>query len=139
MYEYSWFIQRIKTYISEEKNLDRALTRTIQDCEKEGIMVDFVRKHGSEAVNMLFTQFNMDDALEVRYEEGFEDGFANGAEKGLTLKLIQMVSSKLQRGKSLLKIAEEVEETPETVEKICQAIKDSNTDDVNVIYERLHK
>lgn len=33
-------------------------------------MVDFVRKHGTEAVNMIFTQFNMEDALEVRYEEG---------------------------------------------------------------------
>ncbi len=131
LYEYSWFIQRIKAYMSEDRNLDRAITQTIRDCEKEGIMVDFVRKHGSEAVNMLFTQFNMEDALEVRYEEGVEDGEM--------LKLIRQVSKKLQKGKSQPRIAEELEETSETVEKICQAIKDANTDDVNVIYERLQK
>lgn len=114
LYEYSWFIQRIKDYMAQEKNLDKALKQTIEDCEREGIMVDFVRKHGSEAVNMLFTQWNLEDALEVRYEEGLEDGFENGfkdgAEKGKMLNVIQLVMKKLQKGKSLEQIADEVEE-----------------------------
>ncbi len=83
LYEYSWFIQRIKQYLASGKERDEAITQAIKDCEKEGIMVDFVRKHGSEAVNMLFTQFNMGDALEVRYEEGFEDGVEQGIKQGI--------------------------------------------------------
>jgi len=31
---------------------------------------------------MLFTEWNLDDALEVRYEEGVEDGIEKGIEKG---------------------------------------------------------
>lgn len=133
LYEYSWFIQQIKNYMTEEKNLDKALTKTIHDCEREGIMVDFVRKHGTEAVNMIFTQFNMEDALEVRYEEGFEDG----AEKGELVNLIRQVSKKLQKGKSITQIADEVEESLATVEEIIQAIEDTDTADIEEIYKKI--
>lgn len=135
LYEYSWFIQQIKTYMAEEKDLDKALARTIRDCEREGIMVDFVRKHGTEAVNMIFTQFNMDDALEVRYEEGYEDGFA----KGELLKLIGQVKKKMQKDKSISQIAEEVEESQEIVEQISRVIETADTDDVEEIYKEYLK
>jgi len=38
----------------------------------------FLAEHGSEAVNMLYTEFNMEDALEVRFEEGVEKGIEKG-------------------------------------------------------------
>lgn len=63
LYEYSWFIQRIKEYMASGMNRDDSIIASIKDCEREGIMVDFVRAHGTEAVNMLFTEFNMEDAL----------------------------------------------------------------------------
>ena len=74
LYEYSWFIQKIREYEEQGMELSQAITYTIQDCTKEGIMVVFLRENSSEAVNMLFTEFNMDDALEVRYEEGMQAG-----------------------------------------------------------------
>lgn len=135
LYEYSWFVQRIKDYMAIEKNLDNAVTKTIMDCKKEGIMVDFVQKHGTEAVNMLFTQWNMEDALVVRYEEGFEDG----VEKGETIAMIKLVIRMCQKGKEAPVIAEELEVPLSTVAKICEAIKITETDDVQVIYEQLQK
>ncbi len=83
MYEYSWFIQHIRDYTAEGKSLDEAITRAIRDCRQEGILVGFLNEHGSEVVNMLFTEFNMDDALRVRGEERFEEGLQEGMEKGL--------------------------------------------------------
>jgi hypothetical protein len=35
---------------------------------------EYLKKHGSEVVNMLLTEWNMEDALRVRAEEGREDG-----------------------------------------------------------------
>ena len=72
LYEYSWFIQRIREYLGRNKTRDDAVIHALEDCEREGILTDFVRKYGSEAVNMLFTQFNMEGALEVSREEGRE-------------------------------------------------------------------
>lgn len=125
LYEYSWFIQRIKDYMADGMDRDSAITQTIKDCEREGIMVDFVRKHGTEAVNMLFTQFNLDDAMEVRYEEGVEDGIEKGIERGELLKLIQQVQRKQQKGLSIEDIAADLEEEPSLIEKISAAIEQS--------------
>ncbi len=84
LYEYSWFIERIRTYSKVNgMNRDTAVTLAIKDCIREGIFADFVTKYGSEVENMLFTQFNMDDALAVRYEEGVEDGIEQGIEQGI--------------------------------------------------------
>ncbi len=52
---------------------DAAIVHAAEDYEREGILVDFVRKHGTEVINILFTQFNMDDALKVRYEEELDE------------------------------------------------------------------
>lgn len=135
LYEYSWFIQKIKEYMLQGYGRDEAIIKTIGDCEREGIMVDFVREHGTEAVNMIFTQFNLEDAMEVRYEEGFEDG----AEKGDMLRLIRMVARKLQKGKEPSVIAQELDEEQDIIDKICKAIELSGTDsDIDKIYEELN-
>ena len=74
MYEYSWFIQQIKDYLAQGWSRDDAITQAVQDCLDNGIMVEFMQEHGSEAVNMLYTQWNWDDAMEVEREEAYEEG-----------------------------------------------------------------
>lgn len=81
LYEYSWFIQKIREYQEAGTALSEAITHAMKDCEKEGIMADFLRENGSEAVNMLFTEFNMEDALDVRYDEGVQTGAKQKAEE----------------------------------------------------------
>ena len=91
---------------------------------------------------MLFTQFNMDDALEVRYEEGVEDGMERGLEQGrrqgLTQGLeqgleqgrtqgerrllIHQVCGKLQKGEKPEKIAEDLLADEAQIRRICEAI-----------------
>lgn len=74
LYEYSFFIQKIRDYIDSGKSRDEAIIQSMKDCEQEGIMAEFLREHGTEAVNMLFTEFNVEDALEVRFGEGQQQG-----------------------------------------------------------------
>ena len=57
----------------------------------------------------------------------------------LVLSLIQLVNKKLQKGKPLSQIADEIEESTELVEKIFKAIESCATDDINQIYEALQK
>ena len=83
LYEYSWFMEKIRNYLGVGMSRDAAVTLAIQDCIREGVFAEFVKKHGSEVENMLFTQFNLDDALAVRYEEGVEDGIEKGIQKGI--------------------------------------------------------
>ena len=136
LYEYSWFIQRVREHLQEGCERDFAITLAIKDCEEAGIFAEFVREHGTEAVNMLFTQFNMEDALEVRYEEGFEDGEQQGLADGQVLKLVDLVCRKLQKGKTAVIIAEELDEPVLIIEKIVSAANKCGTDaDVLTIYK----
>ena len=82
MYEHSWFIQRIKNYLSDGWSRDNAITQAVQDCLDNGIMTEFMKEHGSEAVNMLYTQWNWDDAMEVEREEAYEEGKIAGMAEG---------------------------------------------------------
>lgn len=132
LYEYACFIQRIRDYMGQGQERDAAIVHAVEDCEREGILADFVRKYGTEAINMLFTQFNMDDALEVRYEEGVEEGRAEGE----LLKLIKLVCRKLEKGKRADEIAEELEEEQKIIASICTVAKTCGLD-INDIYKEL--
>ena len=133
LYEYSWFIERVRTYVKEGEDRDSAVTLAVKDSVREGIFSDFVTKHGSEVENMLFTQFNMDDALEVRYEEGVEDGMERGLKQGRKQGLeqgrtqgerrllIRQVCGKLQKGEKPEKITEDLLADEVQINRICEA------------------
>jgi len=77
----------------------------IKHCQKHDILRQFLEQHASKVVNMLMTEWNWDDALEVRYEEGMEDGLEKGREErefeiarkllveGTTPEFIQKITS----------------------------------------------
>lgn len=135
LYEYAWFIQKIREYQDEGLELAEAIVHTMNDCKKEGIMVEFLEENGSEAMNMLFTEFNMEDALDVRYEEGMQAG----EQKGISLKLIEMVCKKMKKEKSLAVIVEELEEEETEIKRIYEAaLKLAPDYDIDKIYKTLH-
>ncbi|MDR1389329.1 MAG: hypothetical protein LBJ31_05070, partial [Treponema sp.] len=47
------------------------------------ILKEFLEEHSSEVINMLLTEWNWDDALAVREEEGRQEGREEGLEMGL--------------------------------------------------------
>ena len=140
LYEYSWFIERIRTYLQSDNDIkrDTAVTLAVQDSIREGIFADFVREHGTEVQNMLYTQFNMDDALEVRYEEGVEDGIEQGMERGEHRLLVRLVCGKLQMGESPEKIAADLLADREEIDRICRAYEECGPEEAAVL-ERLEE
>lgn len=91
LYEYSWFINQIKIHLAGGLGRDEAITQAVEDCEREGIMAEFVKEHGSEVRNMLNTQFNWDDAKDAWYEEGVEDGRIEGKAEGKAEAILQIL------------------------------------------------
>ena len=71
-------------------------------------------------------------------EEGLKEGLEKGLQKGSTLKLIQQVMKKLERGKAPDTIADELEEELSDVISICNAAETFAPDyDCERIYEYL--
>lgn len=139
LYEYSWFIQKVKDYENMGYNRDTAITQAIRDCKSEDIMADFMYEHGSEVANMLFGEYDEELAKEVAREEGYEDGAREGRNagriEGEQIKLIALVCKKLQKGKSVEEIAEDLEEEIQVVENICNLANENGTFDVEKILE----
>jgi hypothetical protein len=81
---YSIFVEKVREYEEEEKSLEKALRKAIEYCTGKNILREFLEAHGSEVMNMLLTEWNWDEALEVAREEGWEDGREEGLEEGLS-------------------------------------------------------
>ena len=47
-------------------------------CRDNDILKGFLEQNGTEVMNMLMTEWNWDDALAVRFEEGLEEGMEKG-------------------------------------------------------------
>jgi len=102
--EYSIFIGKIRENLLNNKTLDESLKIAVKYCIDNNVLKNFLEAHSSEVTNMLITEWNWDEALDVRYEEGLEQGIQQGELKG-EMKIINLLKS----GKSPEEIIKEYE------------------------------
>ena len=81
--DYSLFVHTVKMGVQSGRTFDEAVEDAVVYCIRNNIMKEFLELHGSEVSNMLLSEWNMDEALEVAKEEGMEEAFADGVEYGL--------------------------------------------------------
>jgi hypothetical protein len=105
---YVVFVDSVRWYRKSGHELEGAIRRAVEDCIEKGILADFLRLHSSEVINMLTAEFNLEDALQVRKEEGRKEGITEGEFKaarkmlayGITLseisKILELPMDKLQ-------------------------------------------
>jgi len=99
---YSAFVAKVREFQSSGNLLKEAIEKAVVYCIDKGILRDYLRQNSSEVVNMFNTEFNMKDALAVRYEEGIEKGEAIGVKKVFALleKGIPLAEAKRRLGVS---------------------------------------
>ena len=81
--EYSAFVAKAHTFIQALGNKEDGIKAAITYCQKHAILNEFLEIHGSEILNMILTEWNMEDALAFAREESWEDGLTEGLNKGL--------------------------------------------------------
>ncbi len=67
----------------EKMNLQDAIVAAIKTCVSKGILLSFLEGHASEVLNMLFTEWNLDDAIAVAKEEATEKSIMQTAKNML--------------------------------------------------------
>ncbi|MHC6202413.1 RpnC/YadD family protein [Breznakiellaceae bacterium SP9] len=90
---YVVFVDRVRIFhkqaaeeypgMREKDILTIAIARAIEYCKAHGILTEFWEGLSNEEVNMLTTEWDLDTALAVRWEEGREDGIEEGREEGM--------------------------------------------------------
>ena len=105
--EYAIYVARVRKYTSE-MNLNDAVARAIDECIKEGILVEFLRKNRSEVKMVSILEYDKEweekKLRKAEYEAGKND----------------VIRNMYRLGYSKEKIAEAVNKTIEEVEKVCK-------------------
>ena len=60
--EYSQFIDTVRKYSGEEDSIKKA----INDCIKQGILADYLKRKGSEVRNMLIAEYSYEEDIQVK-------------------------------------------------------------------------
>ena len=105
--EYSLFIAKVREYKDKYDDLLKAIKEALKYCMEHDILKEYLEKHETEVINMLYTEWNWDTALEVAREEAFEDGKEDGIEEGETKQKLTIARNALAEGYS-----------PESIQKI---------------------
>jgi hypothetical protein len=87
LYGYSIFIDKIRENLEKEKTLEKALPSAVKYCISNDILKDFLRKHGSEVINMFYGEYDREMDIAVKKREAWEDGYEEGREE--ILKFIE--------------------------------------------------
>ena len=76
--EYALFIAKIRDYLQEGYNIDRAVDFAIDECIAEGILEQILREEREEVRDMLLTEYDeqahIKNEKDISFEEGREEG-----------------------------------------------------------------
>ncbi|GHU28470.1 hypothetical protein FACS1894172_10710 [Spirochaetia bacterium] len=122
---YAAFIEKIRIN-RETVALKEAVDKAVKDCMSENILKDFLKSISSEVYNMLFTEWNQEKALEVRYREGME------AERKASMEKIEKIEK--ERKVSMEKIEEEREK--ERKELIALLRSGTSPEEIIKLYDK---
>jgi hypothetical protein len=97
---YSAFVGKVRWFEKEGAGKEAAMKKTVEYCRKHDFLREFLEKNSTEVINMLMTEWNWDDALAVRYEDGITAGMEknrnevarNALAKGLPLEVIREIT-----------------------------------------------
>ena len=135
--DYAEYVYRVRKY-AEETTLEEAVERAITECIREGILKDFLEKHRAEAKSVSIFEYDEEEHMRQEREQfwnkGMREGRRQGIQEGLEMAKAQLMQSeqkllwnpvqkKLEKGKSISQIAEELESTEEEIQKVIERIK----------------
>ena len=114
--EYAVFVATVRKYAEDKTlNLGDAITIAIDECIEKGILLDILIEERVEVYMYILESFDKElyerDLKQDAYEEGAND------------KLISLIKIKLSKGKTVEQIAEELEETEETITNLLSQMK----------------
>ena len=80
--QYSRFVSAVRAAGGNGELTDHKMKALMDNCIEAGILPDFLREHGREAVNMLFEELTYEEDMEMCRADGYKRGKAEGHAEG---------------------------------------------------------
>ena len=87
--EYAQYVAKVRSYTARMP-LNEAVTHAVNDCIKEGILEEFLRKNRSEVIAMSIFEYNKEEEERKIRKAEYEAGVAEGTNR--ILQLVQLLS-----------------------------------------------
>ena len=113
--EYSLFIDTVDEL--RDVGHPDPIKRAIEICIEQGILADYLRKRGSEVLNMLIAQYDYETDIKVQREEAREEG-----RLGSIVKMMNNMDLTLEQAMDVLEIADDEKPKYEGLIKESKAI-----------------
>ena len=102
--------------------------KAIKECIEKGILADYLMRKGGEVINMLLEEYDYETDIEVQREEAYQSGEQaglnkgrkEGREEGNLQKTCSLIQKKLEIGKTISEIADELEDTEENIARLIE-------------------
>ena len=123
--DYAEYVDRVRKY-ARELPLSEAVERAISECIQEGVLKEFLEKNRVEVKKMSIYEYDQEKHIRMERQDAWEDGMQEGRREGIkegelrgrNAQLSELIKKKLARGKSISRIAEELEETEERIQEL---------------------
>ena len=107
--EYAQYVALVRRYKTELGSLDEAVNRAVDECIRNGVLADFLRRNRAEVVMMSIFEYNQEEEeRKLRAAErqaGYASGVEQGIERGTAENLCKLVNNFMYRRKVTLEEA----------------------------------
>lgn len=107
--EYMYLVNLVNANMRRETSLGEAISKAIDDCIENHILEEFLRKRRGEVEKSMVLDYTWERREELIRRDEYAEGRAEGRAEGAVNKTIELINKKLNRGKNILQIAEELE------------------------------
>lgn len=123
--EYAQFIAMVRRYLVKDMEREEAVERAVDDCIRNEILSDILRKNRNEVVEMILEEWDENEYREYLKEESWNEGHEAGIEDGKKLGMEAGRKLEKERGvRELIKTCIEFHVSrEETLEKIKKAFE----------------
>ena len=124
--DYAQYVALVRKYKEESGSLDDAVNRAVDECIKNDILADFLRKNRAEVVMTSIFEYNKEEEerklrtaeRQAGYDEGYDSGYDSGYDRGIENTLADLVNEGII---SIEQAAHKLNMTEDEFEKVMES------------------
>ena len=125
--EYMLFVERVRLH-AKTMTVGAAVHRAVTECIREGILSDFLSQNRAEVIAVSIFEYDEERELALMRKaiasEARKEGHDAGHKEGREDEIKSLIRTKLQKGKSIPQIADELERDEMTIKALIQGMGD---------------
>lgn len=134
--DYAVFVDLVRRY-RKEMPLDAAVERAIDECISNDVLGDFLKENRAEVLKMGLYEYNEEEHIRMEREDAREEGRTEGRTEGILYNLTAIIRKKQQKGKTLARIADELETDIDDIKDIYELMIQNPTMDDKWVVDKL--